>query len=378
MNRSLALLVFTAALLAETRGPSQGALVIVGGGAVGPAIAQKFLELAGGPQAPILVVPTADTADEIPAHFLEKMFLTKAGAKNLRLLHTRDRKVADTEEFAAAIRTARGVWFTGGRQWRLVDSYLHTRTHHEIVKLLERGGVVGGTSAGATIQGSYLVRGAREGNHIMMAPGYEEGLALLTHSAIDQHLIKRKRENDLVPVIEKHPSLLGIGLDESTAIVVRGQRFDVIGESKVAIYEKGKQYYFLSPGDAFDLTLRRKLTAADQDAERTYQRALALSQQGQRAEATAALESVLKANPQHAAAASRLAVLYMQASQVDAAVTVLQDALDHSPHDEDLNVTLARVHLVRGDRESARAILEAFLRVRPTSEKAAQVLAQVQ
>ena len=71
------------------------------------------------------------------------------------------------------------LWIDGGRQWRLVDSYLHTRTEAAIRAVLDRGGVVGGSSAGATILGSYLVRGAREGNTLMMAPGYEEGFGLI-------------------------------------------------------------------------------------------------------------------------------------------------------------------------------------------------------
>ena len=75
------------------------------------------------------------------------------------------------------LRDATGVWIPGGRQWRLVDSYLNTRTHRELQRVLERGGVVGGTSAGASILGSYLVRGSPETNTIVMAPGYEEGFA---------------------------------------------------------------------------------------------------------------------------------------------------------------------------------------------------------
>ena len=149
------------------------------------------------------------------------------------------------------------MWFPGGRQWRLVDAYLGTRTQRELEAVLARGGVIGGTSAGATIQGSYLVRGAREGNTIMMAPGYEVGFGYLKNVAVDQHLLARKREKDMLQVVEKHPELLGIGIDEGTAIVVQGDQFEVIGASKVAIYENGKPYFFLSPGDRFDLAIRQ-------------------------------------------------------------------------------------------------------------------------
>lgn len=247
-----------AALGAATIGPSKGALVIVGGGKVGPQIVDRFVALAGGADAHFVVIPTAGEDAQIDPEANRKKFMERFGVKNVTVLHTRDRAKADTEEFGAPLRSASGVWFDGGRQWRLVDSYLGTRTEREVKAVLERGGVVGGSSAGATIQGSYLVRGAPSGNSIMMSPGHEQGFGLIRDVAIDQHLLTRKRQKDLIPVIEAHPDLLGIGLDESTAIVVQGDRFTVIGDSKVAIYDNrehdGDKYFFLSPGDTYDLT----------------------------------------------------------------------------------------------------------------------------
>jgi cyanophycinase len=243
-------------------GPTNGTLVVVGGGG-GRAIMEKFVELSGGPSALIVVVPTASEREDFDANWSGLRPLRAVGATNLVVLHTRDRAEADSEAFVGPLRRANGVWFGGGRQWRLVDSYLNTRTQQEIAKVLDRGGVIGGSSAGATIQGSYLVRGAREGNHIMMAPGYEEGFGYLRNVAIDQHLIARKREDDLVPVVRKHPHLLGIGLDENTAIIVRGDACEVIGSSKVAFYDPRREldddkplYYFLNAGDRFDLKTR--------------------------------------------------------------------------------------------------------------------------
>jgi cyanophycinase len=96
-----------------------------------------------------------------------------------------------------------------------------------------------------------------------MAKGHEEGFGYLKNVAIDQHLLSRDREADLLPVIEAHPELLGIGLDELAAIVVRGDEFEVIGQSKVAIYDGEdhgcKRYYFLSVGDRFNLKTRTPL-----------------------------------------------------------------------------------------------------------------------
>lgn len=247
-------------------GPARGTLIVIGGGVLGPAILQRFFAAAGGPEAPIVYVPTAGDKPDYVAGDPAPHFLREAGARNITILHTRDRRTADSPAFTAPLQQARAVFFGGGRQWRLVDSYLGTRAEREFAAVLQRGGVVAGTSAGATIQGSYLVRGAREGNTVMMAPGYEKGFGYLRSVAIDQHLLRRNRQRDLEAVIERHPKLLGIGIDENTAIVVEGDRFEVIGESKVAIYDRhyrpaepgAPRHYFLSPGDRFHLAARRK------------------------------------------------------------------------------------------------------------------------
>jgi len=152
------------------------------------------------------------------------------------VLHTRNRDEADSESFTQVLRQATGVWIPGGRQWRLVDSYLNTRVHAELRGVLERGGVVGGTSAGASIQAEFLVRGDPATNQIIVSPDYEEGFGFLTGTAVDQHLLTRARENDLWVVLQRRPDLLGIGLDEGTALVVTGDRAEVIGTSDVLFY----------------------------------------------------------------------------------------------------------------------------------------------
>jgi cyanophycinase len=248
------------------KGPEHGTLVIVGGGKVGADILTRMFDLGGGKNAPIVIIPTASGADNYPADWRGLRMFKEFGASAITLLHTNDRNVADSEEFVRPLTTARIVWFVGGRQWRLVDAYAHTRTQREIERVLERGGVVAGSSAGASILASYMVRGARENNVVMMAPGYEEGFGLIKGVAIDQHMLTRNRQDDLEEVVEKHPELLGIGLDESTAIVVQGQQFEIVGASKVAIHDgrlvKGaqernagkKKYFFMGPGERYDLT----------------------------------------------------------------------------------------------------------------------------
>ncbi len=254
-------------------GPAKGTLVIVGGGQTnGTGIMEKFIELAGGPNAKFIIVPTAGgnktPAGEIKLYKEEEVVAAwkKRGVTNVRMLHTHDPKVADTEEFAAPLREANAVWFDGGRQWNIVDSYMNTLTYREFHKVLERGGVIGGSSAGATIQGDYLVRGAIAGPDIMMTPEkeHEHGFNFLRKTAIDQHINTRLRWDDLIPVIKKYPNLLGIGLSEGTAIIVKGDRFEVLGAWKVAIHDNTqlfqpweKPYYVLSAGDAYNMKTRK-------------------------------------------------------------------------------------------------------------------------
>ncbi len=254
-------------------GPAKGTLVIQGGGSdAGTGIFETFVNKAGGLGAKIVVVPTAGgnkNPDGSWKVYKEDEVLApwkKRGLTNVWMLHTHDPKVADTEEFAKVLRDAKGVWFVGGRQWNIVDSYANTLTLREFHKVLERGGVIGGSSAGATIQGDYLVRGAIAGSNIVMTPEpeHEHGFAFLRKVAIDQHINTRNRWDDLIPVIKKYPNLLGIGLSEGTAIVVTGDQFEVIGKWKVAIHDNTrvyqpweKPYYVLSPGDVYDMKDRK-------------------------------------------------------------------------------------------------------------------------
>jgi len=242
-------------------GPARGSLVIVGGGLKSDSILKRFLDLAGGPEANVVIIPTAGESDDLADYAGDLRDLADAGARHVRIIHTRDRKVADSEAFIAPLREARGVWFPGGRHWRLADAYLGTRTQAALRDVLARGGVIGGTSAGATILGSFMVRGDTKGNTIMVGD-HVEGFGFLKNVTIDQHLLRRNRQFDLVPVIASHPELLGIGLDEDTAIVVRGDRFEVMGTGYVAIYDRtrridtGGQFYLLAPGDRYDLKTR--------------------------------------------------------------------------------------------------------------------------
>ena len=241
-------------------GPPRGTLLIVGGGAMG-GLWDIFLRLSGGKDSEFVVIPTA--AETVEGEDAVLGLLRARGAVRVTQLHTRDRATADSEAFCAPLRSARAVWITGGRQWRLSDAYLGTRVQRELEALLARGGVIGGSSAGATIQGSYLVRGSPRDNRIMMSPGHEEGFGFLRGSAIDQHVDTRGRDEDLRPVLRAHPALLGVGLDEATAIIVRGDEAEVAGRGRARFFAAPEAAaHVLRAVERFDLGARRPSAAS--------------------------------------------------------------------------------------------------------------------
>jgi cyanophycinase len=263
-----AVLLFLAAAAAlwatPAHGPRHGYLIINGGGDYSRDV-PRLIQMAGGPNARIVVIPTASITQPLAPEALPRFCSAPANFSSVHctVLHTTDRAVADSEEFVKPLKNATGVWIVGGRQWRLADAYLNTRTERELFALLDRGGVIGGGSAGATIQGSFLVRGQAhpDDNHVMIATdGHTVGFGFVTNVAIDQHVDARQRENDLAVVIQAHPELLGIGLDQGTSITVHGDEFVVNGPHRVAVWDgkdhDGKGYYYLHTGDRFDLVTR--------------------------------------------------------------------------------------------------------------------------
>jgi cyanophycinase len=257
-------------------GPVNGTLLVIGGNA-SEIFDRKFMELIGGPDAPVVVIPTALTSGILSEDDLERFrqsYLDK-GYTNVTVLHTRDRNMANSKAFIKPLTKAAGIWFSGGRQWRHADSYLDTKTQQACFDLLQRGGVIAGSSAGATIQGSYLARGDTKVNTIMMGD-HEEGLGFIKNVAIDQHLFARNRQFDIFEILDKRPELLGIGLDENTGIIVKGDTFTVFGKSYVAMYdgtrwsaerdtiyqlpEGSRDFYLLKDGDRYNLRDRKVIT----------------------------------------------------------------------------------------------------------------------
>lgn len=253
-----------------TAGPASGSLVIAGGGRLSDTIIKRFIDLAGGPEGRIVLVPTAEGSGSYPESAAE--FLKSRGAKNVIIMHTGSRDTANSEVFTKPLENATGVWFGGGRQWRLVDSYDGTRTEAMIRKVLERGGVIGGSSAGATIQGSFLVRGDTNNNQIMMGD-HQEGFGYISNIAIDQHVLARNRQFDMYEVLRAHPGLLGISIDENTAAIVKGDTLEVLGASYILVYDgnfwsregtllkkvpgEDSRFFMIRQGDRYDIRHRK-------------------------------------------------------------------------------------------------------------------------
>jgi len=259
-------------------GYPNGTLIIIGGGSDDDLVMKEFVKYAGGESAKIVYIPTAMDDNELkgdPDFSQIKKSFEKGGMKNITILHTRDKSQANDEKFIEPLKTATGILFGGGRQWRIADGFLNTKAHKEMFNLLDRGGVIAGSSAGATIQGSYLARGDTKNNQIMMGD-HEIGLGFLKNVAIDQHVLARNRQFDMFDILKNRPELLGIGIDENTAIVVKGDVFEVIGKSYVLIYDKSfwsregsdlknlpdenTLFYFLRSGDRYNLRDRKIIT----------------------------------------------------------------------------------------------------------------------
>lgn len=238
----------------RSSGPVNGTLLIIGGGTTPPAVAAAAQHHAGGASARWVVIPSAQSDRKLATSTVQQ-FIRDGGPYST--LHTEDRAIADSNAFVAPLASATAVWITGGRQWRLADTYGGTRTERALHELLARGGLIAGSSAGASIMGSYLVRGSPSGNAVLMSPGHEHGFGFLHNVAIDQHIVVRGREGDLARLVAVHPEILGIGIDEGTAILVHGNSFSVVGPSVVAITDgathDGRPYYVLKQGARFDL-----------------------------------------------------------------------------------------------------------------------------
>lgn len=238
---------------------AEGALILIGGGGSTQDMWTRFIEEAGGPGANYVCI----IQQESP---FPEMNLRRLGCDNVTVLlsdiELRHQANHD-EDFLSALRTADGIFFGGGRTYRFMDTYQNTTAHALMLDVLKRGGVIAGTSAGAQIQGDFLVRGDPRTNETIWMLGNDVGLSFLRGVIIDVHFLNRGREKTFPPLLQKHPKMLGIGIDEATAIVVKGTTAAVLGRGAVSFYDiandapsEAPKPIILKAGSSYDLKTR--------------------------------------------------------------------------------------------------------------------------
>ncbi len=177
------------------------------------------------PGARLVVIPTASSGD-INVEKIKEQWKSRE-FPNITVLHTRDREVASSNVFSEPLRTATAVWISGGSQSKIADAYIGTTVEKELYLLLQRGGIIGGSSAGAAIQSRVMIAGGKK------VPEMSTGLDLLPGAIIDQHFLRRNRLSRLIAAVRLHPELIGFGIDEATAIVISDNEYKVVGKSYV-------------------------------------------------------------------------------------------------------------------------------------------------
>ena len=242
----------------------KGTLVIVGGGGMTRDIAKAFIDGGGGDEGHFVMLPIS-MPDPIDVK-VEETIMHRMGAKNVDIIPFREQAQLEDPKVIEILKHATGVWFGGGRQWNFVDAYEGTKIPALFWDVLKRGGVIGGSSAGATILGDYMSRGAPAGPGLMMCEGYEQAMGFLPGVVVDQHFSARNRFHDMTALMQKYPQFLGIGLDEATAIVVKGSTAEVLGRGNAHFYDttrvripEGPDYDAYPAGTKIDLLTRKKL-----------------------------------------------------------------------------------------------------------------------
>jgi cyanophycinase len=240
--------MMTASALAEPVSPLPGSLVLVGGGGLPATIRDRFLELAHGKAAHLVVIPTASAKADNPEQLKSFGYWKAQNVASVVLLHTRQHKQANDPAFVKPLHEATGVWLSGGDQSKLVEAYRGTLVERELHDVLARGGVIGGTSAGAAVMSSVMITGGNPSAQV------DAGFGLLPGVVVDQHLMRRNRVPRLLGVLTTHPGYFGLGIDEQTAAVVQGRSLTVLGEATVRVCfpacgQQGADVQVLKPGD---------------------------------------------------------------------------------------------------------------------------------
>jgi cyanophycinase len=247
----------------------------------------QFVELAGGAHsAKLIVIPNASGDPSASGRDMVEEFKA-LGASQARCVYM-TRAEASRPESAQTLSGATGVYFTGGDQVPLARDLVGTPMHDKLKALYFGGAVMGGTSAGAAVMSEIMITGEEHANSDTNNPFgriqqdnvvTSAGFGFITRAIIDQHFVRRKRHNRLISLMLEHPTLLGIGIDESTAIVVSPKDLlEVVGAGPVIVYDPTRTrglhsdengnlaatdlvMHILLKGDRYDLARRKVLPA---------------------------------------------------------------------------------------------------------------------
>jgi cyanophycinase len=275
----VAVLTLFAVSAAALGNPGHGHLVLIGGGEKPRAAMEKFVELAGGKSAPIVVIPTASEEPDTIEYYTN-LFKKDYGSTDVIVLPIKTKDDANKPELVAAAKRARGIFFGGGDQVRILNALAGTPVLDALREAFQKGAVVSGTSAGLACQSEIMITG--EGDFKVIQTNsveVKEGLGFVRKDVIvDQHFIARQRENRLISVLLEHPGHLGVAVDEDTAIWIRpDDTFTVIGKGSVMVFDPsgtstqrsaaqkegkellgvhGMRMHILLPGEMFDMAKR--------------------------------------------------------------------------------------------------------------------------
>jgi cyanophycinase len=222
---------------------NSGKLVIIGGAEDKKGsclILRKFLQLAGGEDSRLVIITAATEYPQEVGSTYKKVF-QRLGCRKIEILDVPDRNTANREEPSKILRESSGYFFTGGDQIRITSALGGTVFLKTLEEQYKRGAVIAGTSAGASVMSSTMITEGDSDespklNTINMSPG----IGLLPGVVIDQHFAQRGRIGRLLTALGQNPSVLGLGIDEDTSVIVNEQGFLVWGNQTVTVLDGGK------------------------------------------------------------------------------------------------------------------------------------------
>lgn len=236
-----------------------GTLMVCGGGALPEEVYDEFVRLAGGSKSKLVLIPSAHSYENLAALNYRFNGWLQYPTESFHFLDAATREEAEADEFAKPLEDATGVWMSGGAQGRLADLYKGTRVEYYLQKLLERGGVIGGTSAGAAIMSQTMIRHGSSREAVIDA-----GFSLLQAAVVDQHFTERSRHTRLLGALRDNPEKIGIGVDEETAIIIRANKVRVLGQNRATVIVPARNrtmsLHSLGSGEEAELIRREEET----------------------------------------------------------------------------------------------------------------------